>query len=143
MADLKFLNLPERIAGLGELAYNLWWSWHPAAWKLFQGLDRLVWTETDHNPVMLLRILPQSTLKRAASDPVYLRRYDAVLAEFRRKVQSQVCWFTENIIPTACLPIAYFSLDTGCIDPCHSMPEDWVSWPEITSRSAVTWGFPW
>ena len=27
----QFPNLPERISGLGDLAYNLWWSWHPAA----------------------------------------------------------------------------------------------------------------
>ena len=109
----RFPHLPERIAGLGELAYNLWWSWHPAAWVLFQRLDRLAWTETDHNPVKLLRMLPQSSLEAAAADPVYLRRYDAVMAEFRRKIQTQVCWFTENIIPTQCLPIAYFSLEYG------------------------------
>jgi starch phosphorylase len=115
MTDLKeqFPNLPERITGLGELAYNLWWGWHPAAWKLFQRLAPSVWTETDHNPVKLLKMLPQSILSAAAGDPVYLRRYDAVLAEFRRKVETQVCWFTENIIPTACLPIAYFSLEYG------------------------------
>jgi Protein of unknown function (DUF3417) len=35
IADLKLLNLSERIVGLEKLAYNLWWSWHPEAWKLF------------------------------------------------------------------------------------------------------------
>jgi len=24
-----FPNLPQRLIGLDELAYNLWWSWHP------------------------------------------------------------------------------------------------------------------
>ena len=45
MDDLanRFPHLPERLAGLGELAFNLWWSWHPAAWVLFQRLDRLAW----------------------------------------------------------------------------------------------------
>ena len=109
----RFPHLPERLAGLGELAYNLWWSWHPPAWVLFQRLDRLAWTETDHNPVKLLKMLPLSSLEAAAADPVYLRRYDAVMSEFRRKIQTQVCWFTENIISTQCLPIAYFSLEYG------------------------------
>jgi starch phosphorylase len=115
MDDLKsiFPHLPERISGLGELAYNLWWSWHPIAWKLFQRLDRMAWTGTNHNPVKLLKMLPQSSLEAAASNPVYLRRYDAVLAEFNRKVQAQVCWFTENVTAAACLPIAYFSLEYG------------------------------
>jgi starch phosphorylase len=27
----QFLKLPERIRGLGRLAYNLWWSWNPPA----------------------------------------------------------------------------------------------------------------
>ncbi len=65
----KFPNLPERIAGLGKLAYNLWWSWHPNAWKLFQRLDRLVWTETDHNPVKLLKVLPPGTLENGGRRP--------------------------------------------------------------------------
>ncbi len=115
MDDLKsqFPHLPEGLSGLGELAYNLWWSWHPAAWKLFQRLDRLAWTETDHNPVKLLKVLPQGSLEAAAADPAYMRRYDAVLSEFRRKIGGQVCWFTENITPAQCLPIAYFSLEYG------------------------------
>ena len=38
MDDIKdrFPNLPEKIAGLGHLAFNLWWSWHPAARNCFQ-----------------------------------------------------------------------------------------------------------
>ena len=112
LAD-RFPNLPERLAGLGELAFNLWWSWHPAAWVLFQRLDRLAWTETDHNPVKLLKILPRSSLETAAADPVYLRRYDAVMSEFHRKIQNQVCWFTENVTAAECYPIAYFSLEYG------------------------------
>ncbi len=35
-----FPNLPDRIAGLGELAENLWWSWHSAARMLFKILDK-------------------------------------------------------------------------------------------------------
>jgi glycogen phosphorylase len=58
-------------------------------------------------------VLPPSIFTAAAGNPVYLRRFDAVLGEFRRKVGAQVCWFTENIVPTACLPIAYFSLGCG------------------------------
>ncbi|TFG36935.1 MAG: DUF3417 domain-containing protein, partial [Desulfobacterales bacterium] len=28
---IEFPNLPARLAGLADLAENLWWSWHPAA----------------------------------------------------------------------------------------------------------------
>ncbi|MFH2031216.1 MAG: DUF3417 domain-containing protein, partial [Bacteroidota bacterium] len=52
MNDYKkiFPNLPERISGLGELAYNLWWSWHPAARMLFKSMDRQGWKDSIHNP---------------------------------------------------------------------------------------------
>jgi glucan phosphorylase len=75
--DLKdeFPHLPERIAKLGELAYNLWWSWHPAARMLFKRLDRLAWKASGHNPVKLLKVLPQKSLDAAASDPEYLGQY--------------------------------------------------------------------
>ena len=36
-------NLPEPIERLGELASNLWWSWHPEAEALFLGLDPVLW----------------------------------------------------------------------------------------------------
>ncbi len=58
-------------------------------------------------------MLSQSSLETAAADPVYLRRYDAVMSEFRRKIQNQVCWFTENVTAAECYPIAYFSLEYG------------------------------
>jgi len=34
----KFPYLPARICRLGELACNLWWSWHPEAKALFHML---------------------------------------------------------------------------------------------------------
>ena len=40
-----FPHLPERLAGLEELAENLWWSWNPGARMLFKTLDRQVWKE--------------------------------------------------------------------------------------------------
>ena len=115
----KFPHLPERLAGLGELASNLWWSWHPEARNLFMMLDLLAWRETGHNPVKLLQALSPQTLEAAAGDPEYLRHYDPVLAQFRQDLENRVCWFTANISDTECAPIAYFSLEYGLH---HSLP---------------------
>lgn len=115
----KFPHLPERIAGLGELAFNLWWSWHPEARMLFKRLDRPAWKDTGHNPVKLLKVLSLEILKAAAADPEYLHHYDTVLARFRRDLENQVCWFTAKITDTECEPIAYFSLEYGLH---HSLP---------------------
>ena len=44
--DRKIFNLPHRLAGLGDLAYNLWWSRHPEARMLYKMLDRQIWNES-------------------------------------------------------------------------------------------------
>ncbi|MCG7854301.1 MAG: DUF3417 domain-containing protein, partial [Methanoregulaceae archaeon] len=44
------MRIPERIRGLGEMAYNLWWSWHPEARILFKQINQQAWKESIHNP---------------------------------------------------------------------------------------------
>ncbi|HET7640890.1 MAG TPA: DUF3417 domain-containing protein, partial [Ktedonobacteraceae bacterium] len=46
-----FPIMPSRISRLYELAYNLWWSWHPEALALYRELDPDLWEEAGHNPV--------------------------------------------------------------------------------------------
>jgi starch phosphorylase len=115
----KFPHLPESLAGLGDLASNLWWSWQPEARELFRMLDLPAWRETGHNPVKILEMLPSQVLEAAAGNPQYLRHYDSVLTRFRQDLENRVCWFTANITDTECAPIAYFSLEYGLH---HSLP---------------------
>src|SRR4030043_1117348 len=109
----KFSNIPDRISGLSELAYNLWWSGHPAVRMLFKMLDRPVWKESGHNPVKMLTYLPREVLESFANDPEYLQHYDVVLSRFQKEMSAKECWFTENITDRECLPIAYFSAEYG------------------------------
>ena len=55
----RFTHIPPRLSGLADLAYNLWWSWHPEARILFKQVNRLAWKASIHNPVRLLRDTPQ------------------------------------------------------------------------------------
>jgi len=114
-----FPNLPSRLIGLGELAENLWWSWHPAARMLFKMLSRPVWKETRHNPDKLLKEVTQGALESAANDPEYLRHYDEVLSQFRKDMEEKVCAHLEHIPDTGRRPIAYFSAEYGLH---HSLP---------------------
>src|SRR5262245_16684088 len=61
--------LPSRIAGLHELASNLWWSWNPSAREVFRMLDYSTWRLTDHNPLKMLSLLSAERLEEAACDP--------------------------------------------------------------------------
>ena len=79
----RFSYLPERIEGLGELAYNLWWSWNPAARMLFKNLDRQAWKDSIHNPVKMLREMRPEILDAAAGNAHYLIHYDEVMTAFR------------------------------------------------------------
>jgi len=112
-------DLPERISGLAELSYNLWWSWHPAARMLFKMLNRAAWKESGHNPVKMLNDLPSDIFKTAAQDAQYLRHYDAILALFREEMDTSGGWFCQNVSNPECLPIAYFSAEYGLQ---HSLP---------------------
>jgi starch phosphorylase len=109
----RFPHLPDRIVGLGELAYNLWWSWHPAGRMLFKMLDRPAWKESRHNPVKLLRDLPEKTFEVATGDSEYLHHYETVLARFYKEMETKGGWFSENITDPEFLSIAYFSAEYG------------------------------
>jgi starch phosphorylase len=110
--DQEFTNLPERICGLGRLAYNLWWSWHPSARQLFRALDVHAWRESGHNPARTIALLPRAALESAAVDRDFLAHYDAVMDEYEAETASQTGWFTAEFgrVPA---PLAYFSAEYG------------------------------
>jgi starch phosphorylase len=108
-----FPNLPERLLGLGEIAENLWWSWHPAARMLFKMLNRQAWKESGHNPDKMLKELPKEGLESAANDPDYLRHYDVVLSKFRKEIGEEKCHFLDTTVDPDVPVIAYFSAEYG------------------------------
>jgi len=109
----NFTQVPARINRLEELAYNLWWSWHPEARALFEALDRPLWKVTQHNPVKVLRELQLERLKEAAEDPTFLRRYDSVLKLYDTDHGPRPTWFGQRFPDLADQPIAYFSAEFG------------------------------
>lgn len=104
-------ELPERIGRLGELANNLWWSWHEEARELFRALDYPLWRMTVHNPVKQLHEASQDTLKAAASDPAFLALYDSVMSMFDADMSSSNTWFTSEYSKLLRDPIAFFSME--------------------------------
>ncbi len=116
---IVFPNIPPRIAGLGDLAVNLWWSWHPEAKKVFKMLGRRAWKESGDNPVLMLRELPQEVLQEAANDHEFLTHYDVAINQFRKEMESKGGWFSENVDHPDSALIAYFSAEYGLH---HSLP---------------------
>ncbi len=110
---ILFPHLPERLAGLEELAENLWWSWNPGARMLFKTLDRQGWKESGHNPDKMLRELPPEILEKAAADIDYLRQYDAVLDVFSSYLQQKECRLLGPVSWDHKYAVAYFSAEYG------------------------------
>jgi len=109
-------SLPASIERLHELAYNLWWAWHMEVIDLFRRLDRDLWEETGHNPVLMLGVIEQEKLERAAQDEAFLASMERVLEDFDRYMQSQTTWYQERYGASARPTIAYFSAEFGLTD---------------------------
>ena len=108
-----FAPLPQRINRLYELAYNLWWSWHPEAQALYQAADPALWDRTLHNPVRFLREVSLASLEAKAKDPVYLAQYDKVLIEYDLYMRDDQTWFARTFPDHTQDTIAYFSAEFG------------------------------
>jgi starch phosphorylase len=107
-------RLPEPIARLRDLAYNLWWSWEPDAQALFEEMDPELWSSTNHNPVKFLQRVHQSALDKAAGDESWLARYRTVLAAFDAYMDPATpTWFNTHYADKKDQVIAYFSAEFG------------------------------
>ena len=115
----RFTHVPERISGLVDLAYNLWWSWHSSASVLFKMLNRAEWKMSRHNPVRMLLDTPPRFFERAASNPEYLRRYDIIMRRFQAYMEPRTSWFAQHYPGRVPLTIAYLSSEFGLH---HSLP---------------------
>lgn len=110
-----FPIMPARISRLYELAYNLWWSWHPEARMLYKDLNPQLWEHAGHSPVRFLSEVEPVVLARAAENDSYLQRYDDVLAAFDRYMhpRPEETWFSRTYPELRERPIAYFSAEFG------------------------------
>ncbi|NKQ37388.1 MAG: glycosyltransferase family 1 protein [Chloroflexi bacterium] len=106
-------KLPEKINRLGELAYNLWWSWTPEARSLWKRLDYPLWRQTRHNPVQMLQEISDARLQDAARDSAFLRRYTKVMLQFDEMMTNGHSWFHTTYPDLTPNVIAYFSFEFG------------------------------
>lgn len=107
-------ELPQRLRRLADLAYNLWWTWHPEAGRLFQNIDSECWESTYHNPVEFLRCVPHERLKEVTRQKDYLDVYDRIIDTFDAYMAGNSgSWFARTFPDRTNQPIAYFSTEFG------------------------------
>jgi glycogen phosphorylase len=105
-------SLPANLEHLRELAYNVYWSWNPDAWELFRRIDRELWDETNHNPIMLLGSVSQERLLEISHDDGFLVQADRVYNKFKEYMNEKT-WFRKNYKYQNDSLIAYFSAEFG------------------------------
>ena len=112
-SEILFTPIPDRIARLRDLAYNLWWAWHPEAQDLYREVDADLWELVYHNPVDFLRDVRQRKLEGAAANPTYLQKFDAVLKSLDTYMGAKKTWFSKHYPDAKGTQIAYFSAEFG------------------------------
>jgi len=107
-------RLPQRLARLPDLAYNLWWTWNSEAERVFRLIDVEDWEAAEHNPVIFLRKTGRRKLNAAARNRAYLELYDHVIREFDDYMRGgSSTWFARDHAAHRNQPIAYFSTEFG------------------------------
>lgn len=102
--------LPSRIKRLRDLAYNLYWSWTPDAWELYEALSPEIWAQYNHNPLRSLLEASQARLDELSKDAGYLKRYDNVIKGFDAYMKTKKTWFNKQKKDLGG-KIAYFSAE--------------------------------
>jgi glycogen phosphorylase len=105
------VQLPDRINRLGELAYDLWWSWTPVARNIFRTLDYPLWRQTAHNPVKILQLVSAEALANKLADPAWLADYDEAIRGLEDARAAHNTWCERHCPDIAGKSIAYFSAE--------------------------------
>lgn len=98
-------TLPEELKCLDELAHNMWWAWNYEARELWKSLDKDLYEEVGHNPVMLLDRLSYERKEAIVKDKTIMERVKSVYKLFRDYM---------DVEPDATRPsVAYFCMEYG------------------------------
>ena len=111
MQPLLYLNLPEGLEQLSELALDLRWTWSHAGDQLWRSISPDVWDITQ-NPWLILQSLSLVELKKLAQNSE-LRAEFKHLVEARQEYLSRPGWFKQNYSERVLNPVAYFSMEFG------------------------------
>jgi starch phosphorylase len=105
--------LPEPLAPLWDLAFDLRWTWRPSARSIFRAIDPDLHRAVRGNPILILRHASRDALLRAAEDTAFLGQLRAVRAE--RGLDEQALPHHPGVVELAERgeKIAYFCAEFG------------------------------
>ena len=105
-------RLPESLAELNTIVYNLWWAWTPDALELIRRVDRDLWEASNNNPVAMLGMVSQERWQQLADDESFHQHLERVMGAFQEYMDGET-WFDRTYPEAKGSVIAYFSLEYG------------------------------
>ena len=106
-------HLPASLEGLGELAYNMWWSWTPRAQSLFSRINPSAWAR-HRNSIAVLRYSDQARWAELTADEDFMVDASRVLDEFQRYMANgSESWYRASPERALRGPIGYFCAEFG------------------------------
>ncbi|MGB4671959.1 MAG: glycosyltransferase family 1 protein [Bacteroidales bacterium] len=98
-------SVPQALQKLDELAHNIWWVWNEDCKALFREMDPDIWSEVNHNPIMMFQRFGYDKLEVLSKDETFLKEMNAVYSDFRNYI---------DVKPDAKRPsVAYFCMEYG------------------------------
>ncbi|WP_409496430.1 alpha-glucan family phosphorylase [Amycolatopsis sp. cmx-11-12] len=104
-------SLPESLSGLGDLATNLRWTWHPPTRDLFASMDAELFNRV-RDPLRMLTALPPARLDELAVDDAFLAHAREAVADLDRYL-AEPRWYQKQDDPDLPPAVAYFSMEFG------------------------------
>ena len=137
-------NIPEPLRPLQDLAYDLAWTWHPEAERLFRRVDPALWDSVNNNPVALLGRARQEDLLALAEDESFLRHLERVV-EAVADAGVAASWYTRKNgggpvpRPPDSTLVAYFCAEFGLTEalPIYSGGLGVLAGDHLKSASCV------
>jgi glycogen phosphorylase len=111
--DFSASNRESLVRSLKSLAYNLWWTWNPEAAALFRELSPLVWEQSNHSAVAVLKRVSDTELRARFGDNHFATRVQNILNEFSKYIHNTETWCVKNAPQLLEIPVAYFSAEFG------------------------------
>lgn len=105
------IELPREFERLYDLAYNLWWTWTPAARDLFASIDPSKWG-LYRNPVQMLIDVDPKQWHPLLESEAFRRHYDEVIGELSDYLGRTDTWYEQQDWQFDG-PIGYFSMEYG------------------------------
>ncbi|HSL97344.1 MAG TPA: alpha-glucan family phosphorylase [Candidatus Deferrimicrobiaceae bacterium] len=105
------VRVPPELEGLRQLAYNLYWTWHPKAKALFARINSAAWGHI-HSPIPILTGMVD--WPGLLDNPDFMAEAHRVIGDFERYMANGADhWFHREYARELEGPIAYFCAEYG------------------------------